>query len=57
MDPVLAEAHLHMEQARNRARYLCMMGSRTVEDLDIDEADFQQLLDELTDARKQSCTQ
>ena len=37
-------------QVENHARYLRMMGNRTVEDLDIDEADFQQLLGELTDA-------
>ena len=50
MDPVLAEAHWRMRQVENHARYLRMVGNRTVEDLDIDEADFQQLLDELTDA-------
>ena len=50
MDPVLAEAHWRKRQVENHARYLRMMGNRTVEDLDIDEADFQQLLDELTDA-------
>ena len=51
MDPVPAEAHWHMEQVENHARYLGMMGNRTKEDLDIDEADFPQLLDELTDAK------
>ena len=55
VDTVLAEAHWHMEQLENHARYLRVMGNRTVEDVDIDEADFQQLLDELTDAKK-SCT-
>ena len=51
MDPVPAEAHWHMEQVGNHARDLGMMGNRTMEDLDIDEADFQLLLDELMDAK------
>ena len=38
-DPVLAEAHWHM------------MDNRTVEYMDIDEADVQRLLDTLTDAK------
>ena len=41
VDPVPAEA-----QVENHARYLRMMGNRTLEDCDIYEADFQQLLDE-----------
>ena len=40
-----------MELVENHARYLRMMGHRTMEDVDIDEADSQQLLDELTDAK------
>ena len=46
--PVLAEAHWHMEQVENRARHLLEVGNRTKEDMDMDEADSQQLLDELT---------
>ena len=49
MDTVPADAHWHMEQIENHARYLRMMGNRTVEDQD--EADSQQLLDELTNAK------
>ena len=48
VDP--AEAHWHIEQVESNARYLRRMGNRTMEHLDIDEADFQQLLNELTDA-------
>ena len=43
VDPVPAEAHWHVEQVEHHARYLRMMGNRTMEDLDITEADFQQL--------------
>ena len=50
VDPVPAETHWHIEQVENHARYLRMM-DRTVEDLDIDDADFQVLLDELTGAK------
>ena len=52
VDTVLAEARWLMEHVENHARYLRMMGNRTMEDLDIDEADFQHLLEELTDANK-----
>ena len=52
VDFVLAEAHLHMRQVENHARNLRMMGNREMEDLDIDEAYFRQLLNELTDAKK-----
>ena len=51
VDVGLAEAHRHMEQVENHTGNLRMVGNRTMEDLDIDEADFQQLLDELTDAK------
>ena len=37
VDPVLAEAHWHMEQVENHASYLRV----TMEDVDTDEADFQ----------------
>ena len=47
VDPVLAEAHWHMEQVENHASYLRV----TMEDVDTDEADFQQVLDESTDAK------
>ena len=50
MDLVLAQAHWHMAQVEKQARYLRVMGNRTMEDMDTDKADFQQLLDELTDA-------
>ena len=30
-------------KSRTGGRYRCMMGNQTIEDLDIDEADFQQL--------------
>ena len=33
-----------------------MIRNRTMEDMGSDEADVQQLLDELTGAKKQSCT-
>ena len=42
---------MHMVQVENNARCLRMMGNRTMEDLDIDEAECQLLLDELTDAK------
>ena len=45
-----------MGQVENHARYLRMMRNRTMEDMGSDEADVQQLLDELTGAKKQSCT-
>ena len=48
VDPFRAEAYWHMEQVENHARYLRVVCNRTLEDTDIDEADFQQLLDELT---------
>ena len=51
MDIVLAEVHWHMEQVDNHAGHLRMIGHRTVEDLDTDEADSQQLLDDLTHAK------
>ena len=51
MDDVLVEAHWHMVLVDNHARHLRMMGDSTMEDLDIDEADYQQLMDELTDAK------
>ena len=38
------------EQLEHLARYLRVMGNQTKEDLDIDEAEFQQLLDEMKDA-------
>ena len=41
MDPVLAEAHWHMEQVEKNERHLRV----TMEDIDTDEADFQQVLD------------
>ena len=41
----------HMGQVENHARYLRMMRNRTMEDMGIDEADVQQLLDELTGAK------
>ena len=44
---VVTEAHWHTERVENHARDLRMMGDRTMEDLITDEADFQQLLDEL----------
>ena len=56
MDPVLAGAHLHMGQIDNHARHLCLLGNRMMDDLDVVEADYQQLLDEFTDAKKQSWT-
>ena len=43
--------NVHAEALENHARYLRMMGNRTMEDLLIDEAECQQLLDELTDAK------
>ena len=49
MDPVAAEAQWHMEQVENHARCLRVMGNQTLGDMDMDEADVQQLLDELTD--------
>ena len=48
---VLAETHWHMGQVENNARNLRMMGNRKMEDLDIDEAYFRQLLDELTETK------
>ena len=36
---ILAEAHWHMVQVENHSRYLRMMGNRTMEDSDIDEAE------------------
>ena len=45
-DPSPAEAHWHMGQVENDARYLRMMGNRTMEDMGIDEEVFQHLLDE-----------
>ena len=48
VDP--AEAHWHIEQVESHARYLRRMGKRAMEHLDIDDADVQHLLDELTDA-------
>ena len=44
MDLVPAEAHWHMVHVKNHARGFRMMGNRTMEDVDSDEADFQQLL-------------
>ena len=38
-------------KVENHARYLRMIGNRTMGDSDIDEANFQQLLDEFTDAK------
>ena len=54
--PVPAEAHWHLRQVDNHARFLRMMGNRTMEDLDSDEAEFQQILAELTDAKNNFCT-
>ena len=48
---VPAEAHWHMGQVENHARYLRMMGKPRMEDMIIDEVDVQKLLDELTDAK------
>ena len=50
VDFVPAEAHCTWCKSHH-ARILRMMGNRTLEDLDIDGADVQQLLDELTDAK------
>ena len=52
VDPVLAKAHCQMQHVDNHSRYLRMMANRTMEDLDVDEADFKQLLDDLTCAKK-----
>ena len=43
VDLVLADAQWHVGQVESHATYLRMMGNRTMEDLDIDEADVQQL--------------
>ena len=51
VDPVSAEARWYVEQAENLARHLRTMGNRTLEDMDTDESDFQQLLDELIGAK------
>ena len=40
-NPVLAEAHWYFEQVEKHARYLRAMSNRTMEDLDIDEADVE----------------
>ena len=37
----------------NSAKYQRMIGNRTMEDMDIDEADFQHLLAELTDVKNE----
>ena len=55
VDPDHAEAHWYVGQVENHARYLRVAGNRTMEDMDIDEADLQQLPDELLDANLQSC--
>ena len=44
-----------MGQVENNARYLRQMGYKILEDIDVSEGDFQTLLGELTDAKKQSC--
>ena len=56
MDPTPAEAHWHMRQVENHARYFRMMGNRTIEDRDFDEAAVHHLLDELTDAKTVLCS-
>ena len=50
VDPVLVEAHWHMVQVENHARYLRMTGNRTMEDLVIDEVS-KRLLDELINSK------
>ena len=50
-DLVSREAHWHLELVENRARYLSVIGKGPMEDINIDEADVQQLLEELTDAK------
>ena len=56
LDTVPAEALWHIGQVQNHARFLRIMGKRTVEILDdIDESDLQQLLDVLTDAKTILC--
>ena len=53
MEPTPAEARWQMGHVENNARYLRQMGYRIVEDVDASQSDFQTMLDELTDAKKQ----
>ena len=56
VDPGLADAHWHMGQDENQARELRVTGNRAMEDMDIGEADFQLLLDEVTDPKTILCS-
>ena len=51
VEPTPVEAHWQMGQVENNARSLRQMGYKILEDIDVSEADFQTLLDELTDAK------